>query len=217
MSAKYTFQDVLDAFSKSEYQLLSDSSEYQNSASKLRYICPKHENYGVQTISFGHFKSGEGCKECGKEKRRLKRMIELPIDSHKELCITRGFEYVDSGRENGKIGIYFICPNHREMGVQFMTEGNMKRRKNTKCIYCTNHNLPDWFINMKLKNEFPNVEIIEGYDGRLSTRMKVLCKKHNIIHSQNLKEIFLGRGCYYCGIENYQRVLFIHWKNIKSK
>ena len=43
-------------------------SEYKNSDTPLEYICPKHKNEGMKTITYHHLRDGQGCKTCGREK-----------------------------------------------------------------------------------------------------------------------------------------------------
>ena len=137
---KYSFKDVIDEFSKKNYILVSDENDFFNAAKNtLKYICPKHLEKGIQTISFGHLKSGRGCYWCGREiteSAHRTGFSDNKIQEDKQLCQKKGFEYIDTIYNNGKICIKFICNEHCEVGEQLMARGNMKRENITGCKYC---------------------------------------------------------------------------------
>ena len=136
---KYTFQDVLDEFVKTEYILLSTEEDYVDSATKsLRYLCKKHLEKGEQVISLGHLQSGRGCYYCGREKTECAHIIDDKINENEcmKLCKEKGFIYIGTYRENGIIYIRYICNKHPEAGIQSMRKGNMKRDNIQGCPYC---------------------------------------------------------------------------------
>lgn len=136
---KYTFQDVLDAFSKTDYILLSNKNDYVDAATNsLRYLCPKHLDKGEMTISLGHLQSGKGCYYCGREIVEAARMVDDDVNEKecKEICDKIDFKYMGWIRENGLIYIQYICPKHQEAGVQKMRKGNMNRENIIGCPYC---------------------------------------------------------------------------------
>jgi hypothetical protein len=136
---KYSFQDVLDEFSKTEYILLSGEEDYVDSATNsLRYLCKKHLDKGEQSISLGHLQSGRGCYYCGREITENAHIIDEDINENEciEICKEKGFIYVGTYKEYGLIYIQYICPKHTEAGIQFMRKGNMKRDNIQGCPYC---------------------------------------------------------------------------------
>lgn len=136
---KFSFDDVIKEFSKTSYILISDESDYKDTATNsIKYICPKHKDKGIQTISLGHLKNGRGCYYCGREivekaRRRDDEGLEIECE---QICNEKGFEYKGFGRENGAIVIYYICPKHPLAGVQVMKKENMKRNNIIGCPYC---------------------------------------------------------------------------------
>jgi very-short-patch-repair endonuclease len=52
------------------------------------------------------------------------------------ICEEKGFIYVDTFREDGLIYIRYICPKHKEAGIQSMRKGNMNRDNIQGCPYC---------------------------------------------------------------------------------
>jgi hypothetical protein len=158
---KYNFQTVLDEFAKTDYILLSDENDYKDAATNsLKYMCPRHMDKGVLTISLGHLQSGRGCYYCGRERAVKSRMIPLDKNKDKELCESHDFEYINTVRKNGKINIEFICNKHRELGNQYMTKYNMERNING-CKYCCGKELPEWYVLNKAKEINPNIELLQ--------------------------------------------------------
>lgn len=135
---KYSFQDVLNEFAKTEYELLSTEEDYVDAATNsLKYLCNKHKDKGIQTISLGHLQSGRGCYYCGREITEQAHLIDLSDDKEcRLLCENKGFTYVDTIREDGIIYIQYICNKHPEAGMQKMRKGNMKRDNIQGCPYC---------------------------------------------------------------------------------
>lgn len=138
---KYDYQTVVDEFAKTDYILLSGPEDYINAAENtLRYKCPRHLEAGVLTISLGHLQMGRGCMLCGHE--RTVASETLPdkeiIDRCKLLCDEKGLIYSGFNRNNGKINVEFICPDHEEVGVQTMQYWNMKRDYIKGCPHCIN-------------------------------------------------------------------------------
>lgn len=64
---KEIFQKIKEIFKERDYTLLSD--EYVNNHTPIYYICNKHSQYGKQSITWIHLKSGEKCRYCAFEDR----------------------------------------------------------------------------------------------------------------------------------------------------
>lgn len=135
---KYCFDDVVNKINKRGYILLSTEDEYINALSPIRYICKSHKDYGEQITCLGHLLEGKGCMYCGRERTIASETLNLEDTKYldEQLCNSKGFEYIDTIRRDGKIYIRFICPKHRSAGVQEMTRGNMNRDNITGCKYC---------------------------------------------------------------------------------
>lgn len=136
---KYTFEDVIDEFNKTDYILLSTEDDYVDTATKsLRYLCPKHIEKGEQKISLGHLQSGRGCYYCGRHITESAHIIDEDINEKEcnEICNSKGFTYIGNFKKEGLIYIQYICPKHIEAGIQEMRKGNMKRDNIQGCPYC---------------------------------------------------------------------------------
>ena len=205
---KYSYKDVIDAFSKrSEYILLSSEDEFINCNSKMRYICKKHKDKDEQSITLNHITSNRGCYYCGLESTASKRMIDFDKEYDKQLCESNNFEYIDTIRENGKITIAFLCNNHRELGEQHMPKTNMERDIKG-CKYCAGKELPEWYVLKKAKEVNPYIDLLEPYKN-LTTRMNCFCTKHNCNTRKTMQEILKGQGCYHCGIEKLSELSYL--------
>ena len=220
---KYTYEYVFNEFKDRDYELIS--KEYKNCLTKLKYICNKHRDKGIQEITFTKFHNcHQGCYYCGREVTEKAHMINFDKTEDKKLCDSKNFTYIDTIRKNGKITISFICNNHKKLGLQYMTKANMER--NIKgCKYCSGKDLPEWYVLEEAERINPNIKILEPYTN-LTTRMKCICVKHNYPTSKSMQEILKGQGCYYCGckklsdqsfltLEEYQNKVSLKNENIK--
>lgn len=212
---KYSFEDVQKEFSKRGYILISTSNDYQNVHSKMRYICSKHKDVGEQQIDYSHLKSGRGCYYCGRERTIAAKTKELNKEHDKELVESKGLEYVDTRRENGRIYIDYICPKHRELGVQSMYQWYMLE-KAVGCQYCHGHTPPEWYIMKKINEINPDIELLEPYEN-MSKRIKCRCKKHDYISTKSVQEILTGRGCKFCGAEKLSDQHFLSDDEIQER
>lgn len=213
---KYSFDDVVEEFAKTDYILLSDESEYVNSGvNNMRYICPRHQDKGELTTSLAHLREGKGCKYCGWEATALAETIELDIDAHKALCEEKGYTYVESTRINGKIHVGFICPEHEVLGTQYQQIDNMKRL-NSKCKYCRGRDLPEWYLLEKIKETNPTFVIYEHFN-KVNDYVDCECIKHNMRSRKRVGDLINGIGCYYCGIEKLSQQSFLSDDEVQNR
>ena len=193
-----SFEQIKQIFIDKNYTLLSSEDEYINQSSKLRYICNKHYDKGEQFITVYHLKEGKGCYYCGRERTNEARKKEINPDEDRLLCELKGFEYITTQRENGKIYVYFICKKHRILGIQKMTRGNLNRECVHGCQYCNGKNLPHWYVKDQIETKYPHILVLSEFNG-MNQSLKCYCKKHNEFFTQVAKEVFYyGRGCSCC-------------------
>ena len=200
-----TFDEVKKMFTDKDYTLLSGEDEYITQGSKLKYICKKHEDKGMQTIDVSHLKQGRGCWYCGRERTNAsKKSPQSEIENDKYLCELKGFTYIKTESLDGKIYIFFICNKHKMLGVQKMTRGNMNRDSVTGCQYCNGKNLPPWYVKDVIESKYQNIEVLSEYDG-MNKSLYCYCKTHDEYFTNIAKEIYHhGRGC--CGCAHDHRV-----------
>lgn len=203
MAHIFTYDEIKKEFEDREYILLTDHKLKANE--KYEYICKKHQEEGSQFIDWAHFYNrGHGCKYCGLEKSGAARRKDLSEYDGKSLAESKGFEYVGISRHDNKIWIQFICPNHREYGVQEMPYNNMKRVV-IGCQHCIGRNDNPEIIWSEMQYVNPNIELLEPIQGR-QKRTKIRCKKHNSISTSTPYEVIHGKGCIFCGFEKLSEI-----------
>lgn len=129
---KYSFDDVVVEMGKRNYKILSDKSEFCNAGSLIKYICPIHNNC-IQETTLGRLLEGKGCIHCGYIKTGVAEAISRNVC--RDICDSRGFEFVDNKVISNKTYIFFMCNRHKTAGIQKMTYHNMKR-DGYGCKYC---------------------------------------------------------------------------------
>jgi hypothetical protein len=115
------------------------------------------------------------------------------------LAESKGFEYVGMSRHDKKIWMQFICPKHRQYGIQEMPYNNMKRVI-IGCQHCIGRNDDEEEVLREMYNVNPYIELLEPYQGR-TKRVKMRCILHNVVSKKTPREVIEGRGCYCCGLE----------------
>lgn len=192
---KFTYEKVKDMFKQRDYELVS--KEYINCETPLEYICNKHRNEGVQDIDFTHFKRGQGCRFCGKENKRSGR--EKPLEEYgaKELAESKGMEFIKITRENSKLYIYYICPRHRDVGIQRTTLEGMRRMK-IGCTHCIGRHKTTDSFRREVFNINPNIKINGEYIDA-ATPIECECLIDGTIWLPKPNALLNGQGCPECG------------------
>ena len=130
---KYTFEDVVNTCAERDYVLLS--TEFTSCANSIDFICKKHNDKGVQHVTYGHMLEGKGCYWCGRERCEQARRDMVPLQKRIDICEQNGLLYVGSNYNDKLLNIEFVCARHSEIGVQTMRYANMKRGI-AGCRYC---------------------------------------------------------------------------------
>lgn len=198
MERKYTYDEIKQEFENRGYVLITDHKVKSNE--KYEYICKKHQDKGHQFINWGHFHyNGRGCYYCGRERSESARRKDLSEYNGKELAESKGFEYIGMSRHDNKVWIQFICPKHRQYGVQEMPYNNMKRVV-IGCQHCIGRNDDEEVVLQEMHEANPYIEILEPYQGR-TKRIKMRCTLHDIVSTKTPREVIEGKGCVQCGRE----------------
>ena len=197
-NSRIDFNDLKILFEERGYALLSNGEEYINESSNLRYICNQHKEKGEQVISVSHFRHGEGCYYCGRERTNASRKSKYTEEQDRQLCELKGFEYIRTEVINGEAWIYFICNKHRILGMQKMRRSNMNRDSVKGCQYCSSKNLPHWYISYVIQNSYPNIEVLSEYHG-MNEPLTCYCTLHDYKFTTLAKYVYYnGRGCPHC-------------------
>lgn len=71
LKTKEKYFDIKNKFIDKNYSLLTTYEEYENTRQKLKYICNKHSDFGVQFVTYHSFlKTKHNCKKCISENYR---------------------------------------------------------------------------------------------------------------------------------------------------
>lgn len=175
------------------YELLDH--EYVNSKTKMRFICKNHKEKGIQYNTVDNIVNNHhACKYCSYEQMRDDRVIDLEIIMKRleEL----GLVYVDRYTANHETHVKFICPTHKDKGVQDIVWDHLKTC-GVGCPYCTGrYKTTEEFIS-EMKSINHNIEIIGEYNGS-ENPVKCRCKICNHIWSPIGRSLKNGQGCPGC-------------------
>jgi len=123
-SYRVDFNKVEEYFIKVGYKLIPNQI-YKNQYQKLKYICKKH---GEKEITLNNLINGNGCKECGNERRfesLRKNTNEVEkVFSDAGYILIRGQKYINCYQK-----LKYICPRHGEKEISFngISKGNRCR------------------------------------------------------------------------------------------
>ena len=134
MGKKLSFEEVKKLFDDKGYILLE--TEYVNAHTKMKYVCPKHKDKGVQEITANSIRSGKGCRYCGFE--RIADLYRLSLDDVKSIFEERGYELLEDEYVNNNTPMKYICPKHPNY-IQEITFSNLYHR-HQGCKYCAGSN-----------------------------------------------------------------------------
>ncbi|MEM4995042.1 hypothetical protein WKH56_20970 [Priestia sp. SB1] len=106
-----------------------EGQEYLNGKQKIKFLCEKHIDFGIQEMSYEHFKSKEikGCKQCGLDFKGNQQKKDF--DEIKSFVENLGYTLISDSSEykNLKSEIRMICPKHGEFSMTWSNFYNRKR------------------------------------------------------------------------------------------
>lgn len=147
---RHDYEKVKIEFEEKNYTLISTG--YKNNSEKLDYICNKHQELGIQNVSYVSFSKNKcNCSRCKyeniKKKKGTKRILPQKIDSHYDKYFSKyqqklkeqadGDEYILNKlySDNGKTMLDLIhlkCNEHYHVEQnKFFVSRN--RCQNKKC------------------------------------------------------------------------------------
>lgn len=175
--------------------------KYTNKNTIMKFKCIKH-NYVFENkpSNFSDHK-GLGCILCALDEKR--GGVVFTTDAIRYLVNSLGCEYVDSVRENKKCYVSFICPEHREKGVQTKDLYKFRQAKQP-CDYC-NGNKRDKEDFIKLVNEInPSIEVVGEYYGAREY-VEIKCKECGYIWNSLAYNVLSGYGCPLCKLSKAEK------------
>lgn len=214
MVHKYTYDEIKQEFKDRDYTLLTDRK--LKCDEKYEYICNKHQDKGIQSIDWGHFHSSKrGCYYCGREKCESSRRKDLSEYDGRSLAESKGFEYIGMSRHDKKVWVKFICPKHRQYGIQEMPYNNMKRVV-VGCQHCIGRNDDESDVLAQMHSINPYMTLLESYAGR-TKRVLMKCLLHNITCRKSPADVINGKGCYLCGVEKVRLAQFVSQEEFEKR
>ena len=132
ISKKYNIEIIRELFKEKHFVLVS--KEYKNCKQKLQFICEKHNDIGIQEVTFDKFlHRNQGCSKCGYE-RVAKFQTKHTIKEVKDLFNNRGYDLISTEYKRSKDKLKYICRKHKEKGIQEISLNNFLQNKG--CYYC---------------------------------------------------------------------------------
>lgn len=191
------FELVKEYFKSRNYQLIS--TEYIDCNTKLEYICNSHKDKGIQKISWSHCKNrNSGCRYCAAENNGL--LHRIPEEEIKNLTERKGFIYDHveySATKDNKTLIYYICPQHKDKGVQTKLLADM-RKSTGQCTYCLGRDRSHNDFVALLSDINPNITLLSKYQNSTS-KILCRCKIDNFKWHSSPNRLLSGQGCPECG------------------
>lgn len=187
MRRKLNYDIIKKEFNDRGYKLLSKT--YKKNTQKLEYICPKHKDKGVLTITFQNFTAGSGCSYCSK---RIKRTQSEYVEDLKNINpnIKVIGEYV-----NLKTKIVHKC---LKCGYEWDIRPDNLLHGKQGCPRCSHRaRLTHDEIVAELNNTNPYVEMIDEYQGD-TVKINFKCKHCGHIWKAKPNNIRNGKGCPVC-------------------
>lgn len=193
-------------------------SVYTNYNTNVIIICPKHGEF-PQTPS--HHLSGEGCKECGKEraKEKLTKTCEQFVSEAKKAHKDKGYLYDKFVYVNAYEEGIIICPRHGEfyksplhhLRGQGCTECSNEERGNKKR---NNHKAFEEKASRIHNNEYIyHQDYVEA-----KIPIQITCKKCGMTFLQTPSNHLKGEGCNNCKKSKIEKDIerLLNENNIKN-
>lgn len=129
-----------------------NETEYINSKTKIRYVCPKHGE--IEQLPLNHLRYG--CRYCSKEINSLKRCLTLNEFIEKAKAVHGDkYDYSEVNYINSSTKVCIICPEHGEFWQM-----PSKHLSGHGCPKCNRSHLEEEMSLFLSKN---NIEYIEQY------------------------------------------------------
>jgi len=213
---KLKFQEGKKKFEEYNYELLSTIDDYENCFSPLKYICRKHYDKGIKTITLAKLNQNSGCKECGTELTAIK--TRKPFAETTIMFKDKGLTLITKEEEyiNGDQLLEFICDKHKDIGVQSIRARAIYDGQG--CKYCGDERA---VIALRLdynfvKDQFAEKNLILLAEEHIHTDILVpyICAIHNyeIKYIRPRAIINENQGCPECGLARHSGENSWNWK-----
>lgn len=200
MTRKINYEIVKQEFEDCGYILLS--TEYHNNSTYLEYLCSRHLDKGVQTITYANFARGRRCGYCSKRKKRTQE------DYIHDLALKKPNIEVLGQYQGLKVKVL-----HRCKVCEYEWEAipdNLLHNKNG-CPKCGKRaKIKHEEFVQRLQEINSDIEALGDYTAH-ATKILFQCKKCEHIWEAKPNNILNGKGCPKChnskGEQRVQEVL----------
>ncbi|MCM1224167.1 MAG: endonuclease domain-containing protein [Lachnospiraceae bacterium] len=214
------------------YKLLD--SEYNTCKTKMRFICEKHKNKGIQMNTVDNIiNSHHVCKYCSYEQMKYNRMIKEDVAM--QLCESKKVQYYGRYTKNHETYIQYYCEKHQDNGIQSMSLTHLKESK-IPCRYCVTISLGELRIqnyliehNIKFETQkrfekcmqkrhlrfdfyLPDYNIVIEYDGQQHFKPIRFSRKNNIEENFKLTQERDKIKNQYCMDNNIRIIRIPYWE-----
>lgn len=131
-----TEKDLVEAWGRFNLEIVDDLSKLKNFKTKFKTICKTHPESGVFDKTFACVRKAKHCCAEGVRVSNINKTRKNP-QKVRETFVKYGVEpmFEDEDYVNSVTPLPFVCPDHRNKGIQFRTEWNVINSK-YKCLHC---------------------------------------------------------------------------------
>lgn len=173
------------------------SEDYIDCKHKLKFICSKHKDKGIQYRSLDDVINGKHyCKYCSIEKRG--KLFHVSAEIVQKRCEALGLNYINKYIKNQETWVKFTCNKHLSKGIQEIAWYHLKTCS-VGCAYCTGRYKSTADFIKELNDINPNIEVIGDYNGS-EFPIKCKCKLCGHIWSPISRSLKNNEGCPNCCI-----------------
>ena len=210
------FNEFIKNLENEDYEVLSTIDDYENCFSKLKFICNKHRDKGIQHINSASYNQGVRCKYCSYENAANKNKMDFikvinAFENKNLLLLINKEDYINSDQL-----LPYICYKHPEKQIQYIRYRAVQDGQG--CKYCGNEKRIE-SLRLKyefVKSEFEKHNLILLTDEHLHTNLLVpyKCKTHNNIiqYIRPRAVINENEGCPICARERNSGENHHWWK-----
>lgn len=182
-----TFEEVKQMFEDRGYELLE--TQYINNSTRMRYICPKHKDKGILTITYADLRLGRGCAYCAKRAKRTPEEYEkelkeifpniIPLENYVNLKTKIKHKCLICGEE------WYAVPTN----LLHLKEG---------CPRCgKNHRRTQEELEEDIKKINPNIKVL-GEFSKVANKIEFECLVCGHKWFAKPNNILNGKGCPFC-------------------
>ena len=178
--------------------------EYQGCYKSIKMRCTKHDyEFECKPKTFT-IKHALGCRLCMHEAGVFggKRMSEYEIQT---ILSKSRYIYQYSERINHTLYIYFICPDHKDKGIQKVLWSGISQNR-CCCKYCRGIDKTTEELQKQIDSIHGNIKILGKYQNP-RTPIEVICNIDGTIWHPRPYNLLSGFGCPTCASSKAEKAI----------